>query len=388
MFALFGDSLFMARVILVFISLLSVFVFYKIIRKMDGERTALLTTLLIVASRTFLDSNMSLLTEAVTNAFTIFALYFLLYKKPKSMDYWISGLLLGVSFLFKQTAVAILVAVMLYLFYKRKNREAIYVAAPFAIITVLFAAAFSYTDLFYYLFTFGTQISTMEIFTKIRVWLLFLLPVLWLGYAYLARELIHKRFSIMTATALVITLTLLPLKEIWGHSFTQVLFFIAYFTSKAMLELIKANKKIISLIVVLMLLGSLAVFLQYALPNKLACYTDENSACNTLREAQYAVKDYLEGKEGSLFSDSPIFYYLTGKKMTYHTYGIIGAPVSVFGLSDLVPTLEQNKTDYLILWKAIYTEKLTSYNIIPYIKENYELVFEKDPYMVFKRSKI
>jgi 4-amino-4-deoxy-L-arabinose transferase-like glycosyltransferase len=383
-FAMFGDSLFLLRIFIVLITLFSVFVFYKIVKKMDGKRTALLTSLLILTAKPFLDTNVMVLTEGITMAFTIFALYFLLYKKPKSRDYFLAGILLGISFLFKQTALVAILAIILFLLYKRRVKETLYLAIPSAAIMLLFFAVFSYVDIFYYLFTFGSQILTMEAFTKIRVWFWFLFPVIWLGYAYLIRETIHKRITLMSIIAIFIILCLLPLREIWGHSFTQVLFFMAYFASKAGLELFRMKNRIVTMVVLLLILASLVIFVQSSVTAKVSCYFN-NSQCSDLRNAQYATVDYLKGKDGSIFADTPLFYYMLDKKMPYYTFGIVGAPVSVFGLSDLVPTLEQNRTDYLIFAKSIYTEKVTSYNIIEYVQEKYDLVFEKDPYMVFKR---
>lgn len=377
----FGDNVAIPRLFWLLISFLTLYIFYKIIVPISGKKIALVSLILILGSRAFLDANISIYLEPLVLFFIILGIYFILRNKSR-YDILAAGISFGLAVWFKQTALLPFAAILLYLLLRKEIKKLIIFGVTTLIITI--PIFMLYPNVFYNLFVFGTQINNMDFFTRIRVWLSYLLPVFWLGYVFAANNLFKRKYYPLTLVFLAQSISFLPLNEIWVRSFGGVVIFAGYFATLYLFEIVKYKKQILNILIVIILLVNLGLFLNFAYTSSISCLMPD-STCSTIRNNQLEVVDFLKDKEGNIFSDTPAFYYLLNKKSPHMVPGVIGAYVSVFGMSDVIPAIEDNNVRYIISRKDIYYEKLTSYNIVDHIQKNFNKVYENKRYFIFER---
>ncbi|GEM_PF-5950301 len=382
-FRIFGADPVFTRLITVLISFSTLYLFYKMILKFFNKKTALTSLVLILSARSFLDSNVTAYVEPISTFFIMLGAYFLIRQKS-NINLILSGVMFGLAFWFKQTALLSLGAVILYFLLHKDYRKAVIVAATTAVVIAPIFLLYP-KDMIYLLFIFGTQVNNMDLFTKVKIWLTYLLPVMWLGYIYIMKEYSEKRFDLLSLLLVIPSLGFLTLKEVWGHTFNQIVIFAGYFAALYLNEISKIRQPLVNAFIGLVLLANIAAFVQFAYVHDVSCLI-AGTPCSSSRSNQMEVVNFMADKQGTLFSDSPMFYYLLDRKSLTLIPGVIGAYVSVFGLSDLVPTLESKNVEYIISMKVIYAEKLKSYGITDYIEAKYQKVFENGDYYIFERK--
>lgn len=145
-FALFGQSIFAARLLVLLFSALLVWSFYQTLRIHLGNLRALIGTLLLVTSRKFIQLSVSVMIGIPSLALAMGSIYALTLYKQKARTYliFISGLFLALSLQTKFFTVFLIPIMLFYLLDIKSEQHKEASQKQILIALWLFAAFFSY----------------------------------------------------------------------------------------------------------------------------------------------------------------------------------------------------------------------------------------------------
>jgi hypothetical protein len=370
---LFGENISVGRIAPIFFSLLIPIIIYKILRKRDLELFPSMTFSLLVFSFSIIFSWFPILrVDSMAIFFSLMGIWFFLrFEEGRKRKYLhLSSFAFILSLYTKQVSIAAPLAVLVYLFFNKKERgigmflkDLTFMGGiPFLILSYLTGGAF-----FQSIFINNSSWGNEYFFLLLSKLLPFYAPLVLLSFIYIYKN--RGLFSIYFLFSLGIGIILSQRYASWHQHFLEFTIALVLIIG---LFYKKEEKRNFSLIILLLTLFHV-IFMISNHPHMIYAITNPERY-SSLRNLENDKKifEYIKNSEGNVFSDHFGLPVLAGKKPLPEYVGMLElVHAGLIEEEDIIYYMKKEKIK-LIVYRNEWLERYKK--IYKYITNNYELV--------------
>lgn len=411
-----GKSVIGARILTALISLLTSFFLYLLGKEMYNQKIGFLAAIFYTFDPLVILFSYHVYMETYANVFLVLSAYFALIGKKgdKIVNYFISGIFIGIAFFMKQPSIIMVIVIAPFIFnsaFQKKLLQRSFFSfftlsiGVFFVLLLISAYYFSigvFDEYLYYTFTVHI-LSTSHITSLwVRILIIGILVldniVLWTAGALVIPIFLKNRrdADILAVSFFLITsLFLISLSRPQNHEFVQAIPPLCILASYSLNEFFKIIlRQKIKIVERHFLIGLIMLLIVGSILLSTRSYVYARADQASLEE-QKLVANYIKqhtSQDESIFAVYPAYYFLSERKCPSR-YILLDSVTLEFENVDFTEILQTKRVRYAILTNTFEEQSMSDENkaeILLYIETHYQIEkvfsFRRDTVFIYKSS--